>query len=125
MVFGKEVFRKKLLKERSFLKRFVEASGSRSKIQHLLHISTHHQLVVLACIVHFVACGEVAIKRECLERLKRSKKAPILRRLFEHEREARELKSADRETLLGALSKITSVLPEIVGCLFEGKGGKT
>ena len=119
MIISKASLREKLVKEKSFLKRFVEASGHKTKISHLIHIASRHQLVVLVLIVHHVAAGEISISKDCLAKLKRSKKGPTLRRLFEHEREVRELKQSDREALQGALSKIASVLPEILSVLFD------
>jgi hypothetical protein len=68
-----------------------------------------------------VAAGEISISKECLAKLKRSKKGPALRRLFEHEKEVRELRAGDREVLQGALSKSTSILPDIVSVLFTAE----
>jgi hypothetical protein len=121
MIISKAAFREKLVKEKGFLKRVVEASGSKSKISHLIHIASRHQLVVLVLIVHHVTAGEISISKACLEKLKRSKKGPALRRLFEHEKDVRELRGkGDREALQGALSKVASALPTIVGLLFDG-----
>jgi hypothetical protein len=122
MIISKTVLREKLVKEKSYLKRFVEASGSKSKIAHLIHIASRHQLIVLVLVVHHVAAGEISISKECLAKVKRSKKGPALRNLFEHEKDVRELKKQDREALQGALSKIASILPDVVGALFDGSG---
>ena len=119
MPLNKVALRNRFVKEATFLRRFLDAAGSKTKIQHLLHISTHHQLVCLVLLVGAIAGGDIPVSSECIQKLKRSKKFGPIKRQFEYDKDVAELKRGDREKLLRALSKIKSALPELVACLFD------
>jgi hypothetical protein len=113
--------RERLIAEKDFFEH-LHTCRTPLEVRHLLNISSKNQLHLLARVIHFVASGEIPLKKEKYERIKRSKKLTFINNEFEREKDIAKLLSFKRRDLITTLYKIQGVIPDLVSPLVSNNG---
>jgi hypothetical protein len=112
----KLTFQKLGQKHRDYLEKFLKAN--KQQVRHQLHVASAQQLTLLLQLVHFIANGDIPLRKDLFPGIVKSKKLPFIRSKFENVKEFVKVKRAPREEKLSLLYKLQGQLPMFVAVLF-------
>ena len=107
--------RKALKKHQSFLKALCDGDQKRK----LLRRATELQLVLVAQIIFLVLNKRIAIKREKFDEILKKKKFKSLITTFQDREDLEKFERLDKEEQLTTILKFTSVIHQLLYCLFN------
>jgi hypothetical protein len=120
MNLNKDQVKSYLLRDKGFLKELFEGPNELSKTKkHRLQISEDSELNTLIKYLHFVANGEIKIKKTNFKIIEESKKLPLIIRTIEKKQKTIALLKGPRVLKLKFLLKLVDILGPLLYALFN------
>lgn len=117
MRYDKTFLRQLFLRHKLFLKNLYE--GQALTNSNTLSFASDTSLNVIIRVLHLIANGEIPMRKDDFEVLKKAKKFLFLRRKFEKNSAFIETFSLKREFKLAVLKQFCSVFPNILYFMFN------
>ncbi len=114
----KKLMRSYLIRDKVFLKDLYTGDEP-AKNKRLLYIADDGQLNTLIKYLHFLANGEIEIKKSIFEIIDKSKKLKLITRKVEHLKSTQTLVSGQRSQKLFFLNQLTDIYPALLYPLFN------
>ena len=115
---NKEVFKNYLIRDKTFLRELYEGESGVKKLR-ILNFATDSKLNTLLRLLHFIANGEIKIKRINFLVIQNHKKLQVIKKAVEKKASLKRLLNSDRETKLKFLKKLSAVYSVLLYCLFN------
>jgi hypothetical protein len=112
---NKDVMKTYLIRDKGFLKSIYESQNSRK----LLQTAEDSELKTLILFLHFLANGEIHLKKENFDKLNEFKKLSILRKSVEKKTRVLNLLKSSRVVKITFLLKLLKVFPFLLYPLFN------
>jgi hypothetical protein len=110
--------RAQLLNEKHFFENLFTAHTP-LQVRHVLNVSSEKQLQLLVKVIHLVSAGDIPLKQNEFDKIKKSKKLNFINNHFEREKDYKKVLDYSRRELITILYKIQSVIPSIVSPLLS------
>ena len=115
---NKDVFKNYLQRDKAFLRRLYEGQN-KSVNNRILTFASDTKLNTLIRLLHFLATGEIKIKRQNFEIIQANKKLNLIRRSVEKKAALARLLKSEREQKLQFLKKLSGIYSALLYCLFN------
>ena len=114
----KDTVRNQLVRDKEFLRQLYE-STDQIKAKQIVTFASDPQLNTLIKFLHFLATGEITIKKENFEEISKARKIQLLKRFVEKKPKVPEMLKAERRFKINFLQKLSSIYPFLLYCLFN------
>jgi len=114
----KKLMRSYLIRDKVFLKDLYTGIEP-AKNKRLLYFADDGQLNTLIKYLHFLANGEIEIKKSTFEIIEKSNKLKLITRKVEHLKSTQTLVSGQRSQKLFFLNQLTDIYPALLYPLFN------
>jgi hypothetical protein len=115
---NKEVVKQLLVRDKGFLRELYE-SQSPTNIKRLLNFASDSKLNTLLKFLHFLAIGEIRIKKANFEIIKSEKRLTYIKKHVETKVGINRLVKAERKQKLKFLNHLACVYANLLYCLFN------
>lgn len=115
---NKEVFKAYLVRDKAFLRELYEGQ-SRLSNNRILFAASDTKLNTLIRFLHFLANGEIKMKKENFEAIQHQKKLNIIKRNVEKKAALSRLLKSERITKMKFLKQLSAVFAPLLHCLFN------
>jgi cell division protein FtsB len=115
---NKETLRNYLIRDKSFLRELYEGEG-RLKNNRILTFASDSKLNTLIRLLHFIANGEIKIKRVNFDVIQANKKLKIIKKTVEKRAAVNRLLQSERENKLKFLKSLSGIFSALLYCLFN------
>ena len=115
---NKETLRAYLIRDKGFLKSLYEGEN-RLKNNRILSVASDTKLDTLIRLLHFIANGEIKIKKENFDVINEHRKLNVLKRHVEKKSTLRRLLKSERADKLKFLRQLSLIYSSILYCLFN------
>ena len=115
---NKDVFKNYLQRDKAFLRRLYEGQN-KSVNNRILTFASDTKLNTLIRLLHFLATGEIKIKRQNFEIIQANKKLNLIRRSVEKKAALARLLKSEREQKVQFLKKLSGIYSALLYCLFN------
>jgi thiaminase len=113
-----EVFRTYLVRDKAFLRELYEGQ-SRLSNNRILFAASDSKLNTLIRFLHYLANGEIKMKKENFEAIQTHKKLNVIKRNVEKKAALSRLLKSERITKMKFLKQISAVFGPLLYCLFN------
>ena len=118
---NKETLKSYLTRDKSFLKELYEGENV-SKNNRIVNFASDTKLNTLIKLLHFIANGEIKIKRVNFEIIQKNNKLQLIKRNVEKKSALRKLLNGEREMKVKFLQKLSPIFSAFLYCLFNENG---
>jgi hypothetical protein len=115
---NKETMKSLLIRDKLFLRELYEGPNPLKNIR-ILRGANDTQLDTLLKFLHFLANGEIKIKKENFEIIEREKKLKLIKAKVERKQNLNKLLKSDRSDKLKFLNKLSNVYGALLYTLFN------
>lgn len=114
----KDTVKSQMLRDKEFLRSLNEAVDA-PKANQILIFASDPQLNTLLKFLHFLATGEITIRKENFDHISRARKIQVLKKFVETKAGVQRMLKADRKIKISFLKKLSTVYPFLLHCLFN------
>ena len=118
MKMNKETLRNYLLRDKAFLRELYEGQSKVSN-NRILTFANDTKLDTLIKFLHFLANGEIPMKKSNFEVIQSHKKLAYIKRQVEKKSAVIKLLKAEREVKIKFLKQLSNVFSALLYCLFN------
>ena len=115
---NKESLKNNLIKDKSFLRELYEGQSKVSN-NRILNFATDTKLDTLIKLLHFIANGEIPMKKQNFEVIQSHKKLSYIKRQVEKKSAVIKLLKAERAVKMKFLKQLSNVYSALLYCLFN------
>ena len=115
---NKETFKNYLVRDKGFLKSLYEGDN-RLKNNRILNFASDTKLNTLIRLLHFIANGEIKIKKCNFDVIQSHKKINFIKRNVEKKAALQRLLKSEREQKIKFLKQLSSIYSALLYCLFN------
>ena len=115
---NKDILRNNLFRDKAFLRELYEAQD-RSRSNNLLTSASDSKIDTLIKFLHFLANGEITIKKANFEIIQSQRKLRFLKKNVEKKAAVKRLLKSERLQKLKFLKQLSSVFSPLLDCLFN------
>ena len=115
---NKETFKSYLIRDKLFLRELYE-SPNKIVCNRILSFANDTKLNTLIRFLHFLATGEIPIKRNNFELIQAHKKLKYIKRQVEKKSAVSKLLKTDREAKIKFLKNLSNIFAPLLYCLFN------
>ena len=115
---NKETLKSYLIRDKAFLRELYE-SPNKIASNRILNFANDTKLNTLIKFLHFLATGEIPIKRSNFELIQTHKKLTYIKRQVEKKSVVLKLVKADREAKIKFLKNLSNIFAPLLYCLFN------
>ena len=118
MKMNKEVFRGYLMRDKAFLRELYEGP-SRLSNNRVLTFASDTKLNTLIRFLHFLAIGEIKIKKDNFDAIQSNKKLNIIKKNVEKKAALSRLLKSERVLKIKFLKQLSAIYSPLLYCLFN------
>ena len=107
-----------LQRDKEFLRELFQTDDV-NKSKQVLVFASDSKLNTLLKFLHFLTVGDIKIRREDFKVIEDAKKLKILKKFVEKKAAVQRLLKSERKEKLKVLTKLLSVYPQLLYCLFN------
>ena len=115
---NKDQMKALLLRDKEFLKSLYDSKSS-PNAKNILKFASDSKLNTLIRLLHFIANGEIKIKRVNFEVIQANKKLSHIKKFVEKKAAVNRLLKSEREPKLKFLKQLSSIFSALLYCLFN------
>ena len=115
---NKDTLKSYLIRDKAFLRDLYEGEG-RLKNNRILTFASDSKLNTLIRLLHFIANGEIKIKRVNFEVIQANKKLKLIKKNVEKRAAVNRLLKSERDQKLKFLKQLSSIFSALLYCLFN------
>ena len=115
---NKETLKSYLTRDKSFLKELYEGENV-SKNNRIVNFASDTKLNNLIKLLHFIANGEIKIKRVNFEIIQKNNKLQLIKRNVEKKAALARLLKSERDTKMKFLKQLSAIYSALLYCLFN------
>jgi len=107
------------MRDKEFLRALYSTSENVPKVLQILNFAEDTKLNTLIKFLHFLAKGEIPIKKDNFNAVVAQNKLKVLKKVVEKNAAVQRLLKSDRKVKLQFLKKLKNVYPHLLHCLFN------
>ena len=115
---NKESLKNYLIRDKTFLRELYE-SQSKVSNNRILNFANDTKLDTLIKLLHFIANGEIPMKKQNFEVIQSHKKLSYIKRQVEKKSTVNKLLKAERAVKIKFLKQLSNVYSALLYCLFN------
>ena len=115
---NRDVFKRYLIRDKAFLRELYEGP-SRISNNRIITSASDNKLNTLIRFLHFLANGEIKMKRENFEIVQANRKLAFLKRKVEKKAALSRLLQSERIDKVNFLKQLSSIYSALLYCLFN------
>ena len=117
MTMNRESFKPYLVRDKVFLNELYQSSSAPNS-KRLLLFASDQKLDTLIKFLHFVANGEIKLKKEHFDVFSKSQ-VTLMKKKFEKKKLVQQFLKEERKVKITALQKLAPILPQLLYALFN------